>query len=117
MNVKSTTRATRRAAAVLALTGAVAVGTATAAQAAQAGTVTQNQTRSFSTWFFGRTEVCVKDTGANGTSFNWVSGPSSGSIWLNPGQEYCLTRSFVGLPIYITDVGPSPLYVRFPIGP
>jgi hypothetical protein len=116
---RSGKRSIRRAAATVVLTGAVLAGTAGVAAAAQTGDLGPNQGRSFATWFFGRTQVCVKnlDTNVN-ASYYWVSSTSSRANGLLPGQEICEARSFAGFRIFIQNTSPNAsLHVTFPIGP
>lgn len=112
-------RRIHRIAATAGVVAAIAVAGTGVAEAAQTGTLGPNQGASYATWFFGRTEVCVKNlSSTQGGSFNWVSSTSSGYRALAPSEEYCMTRSFAGFRIFIQNTTwNSTLTVRFPIGP
>lgn len=71
-------RRLRNAAAIIGASGALIVGAAGIAQASQGSTLTAGQTRSFSTWFFGRTQVCFQNNSSQTDAYYWVSGPSTG---------------------------------------
>lgn len=109
----------RRALIVAGLAAGLLAGGAGVAAASQSGTVSPNQTKSFSTWFWGKTQVCVKNLDqANDASYTWQSLSTNGSGGLVPNQQNCFTRSFVGGTIRVTDVSPrASLQVTFPIGP
>lgn len=107
----------RRLASVVAIAGALAGPATGIAEASQNATVGGAQNRTFHTWFFGRTEVCVKNAGVGNEPFYWISGPSSAPGNVNAGQTTCFTRSFVGFNITIYNESGSPLQVTFPIGP
>lgn len=113
---RSSTRKAAATAGVAAVLTLMGTGVAQAAQSADLG---PNQGRSFATWFWGRTTVCVQNQATNrGASFNWTSGTSYGYRALAPGEEYCLTRSFAGVRVYVQNTTwDASLGVRFPIGP
>jgi hypothetical protein len=113
-------RRLRNAAVVLGLSGALVGGVAGVAQASQVATLSPNQTQSFSTWFWGRTEVCFQNVSPQyDASYYWHSGPSaSGGGGLTPGQQSCLVLSFVGFNINVSNLSArAPIQVTFPIGP
>jgi hypothetical protein len=84
----------------------------------QSGNIGSGASRTFKTWFWGRTEVCVKNLGPGDGPFYWISGPSGAPGEAAPGQTTCFTRSFVGIPITIyNEGGTDTLQVTFPIGP
>jgi len=112
----------RNAAVAVGLSGAMLGGIAAAAQASQVSTISPGQHQSFSTWFFGRTEVCFQDlSAANPASYYWTSATSSGAGEVTPGGTSCVTRSFVGFNITVTNETasalPASIAVTFPIGP
>jgi hypothetical protein len=118
MNYKSrAVRRLRNAAVILGTSGALVVGAAGIAQASQVSTLSPGQSRSFSTWFWGRTEVCFQNVSSQVDAYYWSSGWSTGGGVLAPGAESCITRSFVGLLLNVQDWGQGPLQVTFPIGP
>lgn len=112
-------RRLRNAAIILGLSGTLVGGAAGIAQASQGSTIAPNAQQSFSTWFFGRTEVCFQNVSPTyDASYYWNSGPSSGGGGLVPGQQSCLVRSFVGLNITVSNLSArAPIAVTFPIGP
>jgi hypothetical protein len=113
-------RLLRNVAVVIGLSGAMLGGVAAAAQASQVSTIGQNQSQSFSTWFFGRTEVCFQDASSvNDAAYYWVSATTSGAGELTPGSTSCVTRSFVGFNIKVTNdsAQAASIHVTFPIGP
>lgn len=113
-------RLLRNSAVVVGLSGALLGGVATAAQASQVSTIGQGQSHSFSTWFFGRTEVCFQDASSQyDAAYYWVSATTSGAGELTPGSTSCVTRSFVGFNITVKNESAqaASLYVTFPIGP
>jgi hypothetical protein len=89
------------------------------ANAAQDGNIGPNVSATYSTWFFGRTQVCVQNISPTyDGSYHWSSSVSSGSRSLIPGDEYCSVRSYVGFPLTIENTSArATLHVRFPIGP
>ena len=118
MNGQELTRPWRRTIAAACLTTAALAGTAATAQAAQSDTVYQNQTKTFATWFWGRTVVCFTNVGGTDTSIFWQSASTGVPLFLPKGSApNCTSRSFVGFRIAVTDVGPSPVQVTFPYGP
>lgn len=109
----------RRALVVAGLAAGLLAGGAGVAAASQSGTVSPNQTKSFSTWFWGRTEVCVKNLDSTyDASYTWQSLSTNGQGGLVPNQQNCFTRSFVGGTLRVSDVSPrASIQVTFPIGP
>ena len=76
----------RKGAVVIGLSGALLGGVAAAAQASQVSTISQGQSHSFSTWFFGRTEVCFQDVSPQyDAAYYWVSATTNGAGGLTPG--------------------------------
>jgi hypothetical protein len=115
-------RLLRNVAVTIGLSGALLGGVTAAAQASQVATISPGQSQSFSTWFFGRTEVCFQDLSSqNPASYYWVSATSSGAGEVTPGSTSCVTRSFVGFNITVTNETaaalPASISVTFPIGP
>ena len=113
-------RLLRYVAVVIGLSGALLGGISAAAQASQVSTISQGQSHSFSTWFFGRTEVCFQDVSTKyDAAYYWVSATTSGAGELTPGATSCVTRSFVGFNITVTNESAqaASIYVTFPIGP
>lgn len=114
-------RLLRNVAVVIGLSGALLGGVAAAAQASQVSTISAGQSQSFSTWFFGRTEVCFQDVSQNSATYYWVSASSSGAGEVTAGSTACVTRSFVGFDITVENktvaTAPASIYVTFPIGP
>ena len=108
-----------RAAIAVALGATIAAGSPSIAHAAQGGDIAPRKEGNFATWFWGRTQVCVKNVDAtHDGSFTWVSSTSNGFGPLEPQQETCFTRSFAGFRISITNASPAAtLRVRLPIGP
>jgi hypothetical protein len=126
MNTQSLTAARARPSLVkkiaviaVASAGLSLVGAGVAEAAAQSGTLGPGQSHSYSTWFFGRTQVCFKNVDPTyDASYYWTSGPTSSGGGLTPGAEACTTRSFVGLPINVHNLSArANIQVRFPIGP
>jgi hypothetical protein len=119
MKNSSIARRLRNGAVVLGISGALVGGAAGIAQASQGSTISPGAQQSFSTWFFGRTEVCFQNVSSQyDASYYWNSGPSSGGGGLTPGQQACLVRSFVGLNINVSNLSArAPIAVTFPIGP
>lgn len=112
-------RLVKKAALVAAASAALTCGAVGVAQAAQLGYVGPGQSHSYSTWFWGRTQVCFKNIDAtNDASYYWTSATSAGGGGLTPGAETCMTRSFVGFPINVANLSArATIQVRFPIGP
>jgi hypothetical protein len=112
-------RRLRNAAIILGLSGTLVGGAAGIAQASQAATLSPGQEQGFSTWFFGRTEVCFQNVSPTyDGSYYWSSGPTTGGGGLTPGQQACVVRSFVGININVTNLSArAPIQVTFPIGP
>jgi hypothetical protein len=113
-------RLLRYVAVVIGLSGALLGGVSAAAQASQVSTISQGQSHSFSTWFFGRTEVCFQDVSAQyDATYYWTSATTSGAGELTPGATSCVTRSFVGFNITVKNESAqaASIYVTFPIGP
>ena len=87
-------------------------------KAAQEGDIGPGGHATYKTWFWGRTEVCIKNTGSEDAGFTWSSATSSSGGGLESQQETCFVRSFVGFPITINNLSPrTSFHVRFPIGP
>jgi hypothetical protein len=112
-------RPMKRAAALVAMSGALVVATAGIAEAAQSGDLAPQTGHSYATWFGGGTVVCVKNLSSTvNASFTWVSSTSSGGYGLRPSQELCQSRSYVGFRVYITNTSPdATLHVSLPYGP
>ena len=120
MSMTAAGRRARRAAATAGLTAALlASGTSLAQAAGQDAALGANEGRAFHTWFWGRTQVCVQNLDPTfDASYSWVSSTSSGGGGLTPGEERCMTRSFAGFDIYVSNLSPrATIQVRFPIGP
>ena len=110
-------RLLRNVAVVVGLGGALLGGIAGVAQASQV--LNQNQSHSFSTRFWGRTEVCFTDVSPQyDASYLWVSATTVGGGGLMPNSTSCVARSFLGFDIKVTNVsaGPAQIDVTFPIG-
>lgn len=110
--------ALRRIAAGAVLAAALMVPMTGVADASQSGIIPGGGTRTFHTWFFGGTKVCVTNIGPSGNEpFYWISGPSGAPGNVNPGQTTCFTKDFVGFNITIYNESGDPLQVGFPAGP
>ena len=113
------TKKLRRATAAFGAALAVMIASEGAASATQSDVLYVGQTKDYATWFFGRTQVCLTNTGSSGEGkFQWWSGTSTGNVeGIRPGSTYCMTKSFAGIRIGMHNWGYSPLKVTFPIGP
>ena len=100
---------------------AAAAGTASASTQATGLHLSPNESGSLPTWFFGRTEVCFANpepAGGPDVSYNWWSSTTTGHGSLRPGEQSCMSRSFVGFRIGIQDISlTAHLDVWEPIGP
>jgi len=113
----SSHRLLRNVVVVMGLSGALLGAVAGIAQASQV--LNQDQSHSFSTRFWGRTEVCFTDVSPQyGASYLWVSATSVGAGGLTPNSTSCVARSFLGIDIKVTNVSaePAQIDVTFPIG-
>ncbi len=84
-----------------------------------------SQEKTYSTWFLGRTTICVDNPTSNSWWVTMFSGPYfSWYDYVAPHTDRCVTRSFVGLgvDVYVHDQNDTApvgdhLYVHRPIGP
>ena len=120
-------RARRLAIATAALAGAAVIQVVgvSPASATSYDPIYSSQEKIYSTWFFGRTTICVNNPTSNSW---WVTMNSGPTFWwydyVYPHTDRCVTRSFVGLGVDVhvhdqNDKAPvgDHLYIYRPIGP
>jgi hypothetical protein len=109
----------RNAAVIIGLSGALVGGVAGVAEASQGATLGPGQSQSFSTWFFGRTEVCFQDVSQHDASYYWISATTHGGGGLTPNSPpVCMARSFVGLGLWVSNnSAQGTIQVTFPLRP
>lgn len=113
-------RKLRNAAMVVGTTGALVVGGSGVAQAQDSVVLEAGQSATFSTWFWGKTQLCFTNLNANNTAgVRYSSGFSMWDVSVAPRTQKCVVHSFVGLPVRVLNLSynGAAIEVSLPIGP